>query len=559
MGVIERIRPGDIVLFRNTHARGAAQRLFCGTDWDHIGIIVQDLECGENGVPCCGEYTKKWQLDRRVRDSNDPWGKPWHTLEAMGDGVDVYPFSSDQVATFNGVQAVRRLHIPADKRPEAEARLTEFVRQVKGCPYSKRLITLLRAAKYFGENDEEGDLQSFFCSELVATAWKAMGVLPADRNANMYIPGDFSSTGDPARAAALNPGYRLGGEIVLDPSSDQNAYSQDFYKSHPMLPTSPVASPGPPPPTDSAVKGAWLEGKPSAPAGEAPESPAPYTPSPQRYNACEVMPDDQGRSRGVPPPIVTPTTTMHRCRDNGGGVWSGEKRRVHRLPALDPGTFAAQELLDGRLHLSEMTPAQFKETLSAHTLAIQRSGSRPRKVHASLLGSISKAEHEVALLQSQRKAAAASAVADEPFRLPGGVTASPGGLHANDEPPATPDMLPSHRLPDSEDPRDSGELSATHFGTKIRVPLGDGPLTFDDLATPTSALPGNDCAPEVLTPVSPGDYGASNLIDEGLCPTPCSPGGIGPWGTDSPVHSPGLQDTTDSSAAKEKLPDLATA
>jgi len=175
--IIQKIRPGDIILFRNSHAQAAAQRLFCGTDWDHVGLVVQDYHCGEDGVPCCGQDTKAWQAERREKKPSDPWGRPWHTLEAMSNGVDVYPFSSEQVKHFRGVQSVRRLHIPPERRPAAEARLTEFVDQVKGMPYSKTVLTLVRAANYFGTNDLEGDLQCFFCSELVAAAYKAMGVL----------------------------------------------------------------------------------------------------------------------------------------------------------------------------------------------------------------------------------------------------------------------------------------------------------------------------------------------------------------------------------------------
>ena len=49
----------------------------------------------------------------------------------------------------------------------------------------------------FLRNDEE-DLSSLFCSELVAEAYQRMGILDPERSSSEYTPDDFSSARDSA-------------------------------------------------------------------------------------------------------------------------------------------------------------------------------------------------------------------------------------------------------------------------------------------------------------------------------------------------------------------------
>ena len=55
---------------------------------------------------------------------------------------------------------------------------------------------------------QEQDLESVFCSELVAGAYQEMGALPAIPAANHYLPGDFVSTKKRSRLK-LNEGANL--------------------------------------------------------------------------------------------------------------------------------------------------------------------------------------------------------------------------------------------------------------------------------------------------------------------------------------------------------------
>jgi len=539
--IIQKIRPGDIILFRNSHAQAAAQRLFCGTDWDHVGLVVQDYHCGEDGVPCCGQDTKAWQAERREKKPSDPWGRPWHTLEAMSNGVDVYPFSSEQVKHFRGVQSVRRLHIPPERRPAAEARLTEFVDQVKGMPYSKTVLTLVRAANYFGTNDLEGDLQCFFCSELVAAAYKAMGVLEPSRNCNMYIPGDFSTTGDPARAATLVEGCRLGGEVIVEPFHGEDKFSTSFYKSHALFPLGNTKAieldAATPRPSDDVF------GTPCGPAA---------TPSVHDFGGrANSLTPIKGRIHIEPPPISSPwgapetpsrfgelrtplcplssPSALAREHDHGGGVWSTARRGVHILPPLDDRTLKAQELFDAGLqarlggHLSPKGSAELQESTKLEQSSLkQRSRATDTEGARVLREGIAKVEEQVeAFWNSQvlcpkrlddatinpsdfaqnstpmhtiaQNGTSKNTVAPNStgFRLPGEVF-SGGSPHI--AAPATPRTPVGDNGWDGAATAEStltvdtaSTVAASHFGTVVTVPLEDGPLQFDDLVDPGSA------------------------------------------------------------------------
>ena len=61
---------------------------------------------------------------------------------------------------------------------------------------------------------EHGDKKNFFCSELVACCWKAMGVLQHRKNSTYYWPADFAPGG--AVEEHLAEGVSLGPQIAID-------------------------------------------------------------------------------------------------------------------------------------------------------------------------------------------------------------------------------------------------------------------------------------------------------------------------------------------------------
>ena len=74
------------------------------------------------------------------------------------------------------------------------AKLENFIRTVIGMKYKLNAAKILRK---HCENDAEnikGD-KSYFCSELVAGAYKCLGLLPKEISASQYWPGSFSNRG----------------------------------------------------------------------------------------------------------------------------------------------------------------------------------------------------------------------------------------------------------------------------------------------------------------------------------------------------------------------------
>ena len=127
----------------------------------------------------------------------------------------VYSGSYDRIA-------FRRLTgITAKKREEMCKELLRFRKEVQGTPYEKNFLHLIGAAfdsveELFGffKNAKE-DLSSIFCSELVAAAYKRMGLLDNKKAkvSSEFTPDDFSS----ARHRELSLEFgKLDPEVYVD-------------------------------------------------------------------------------------------------------------------------------------------------------------------------------------------------------------------------------------------------------------------------------------------------------------------------------------------------------
>ena len=86
---------------------------------------------------------------------------------------------------------------------EAMQTLEQFIRSVIGLKYR---LTPAKIFKKKDDGDETEKDKSYFCSELVAGAYKALGLLPKDVPASQYWPGSFSGKGN----------LRLLGDSILE-------------------------------------------------------------------------------------------------------------------------------------------------------------------------------------------------------------------------------------------------------------------------------------------------------------------------------------------------------
>lgn len=210
---MERLGEGDLVLFHTDRFTSRLQRAFVKSGgFDHVGIIVTCDDCPDSS--CC---PKELKLARKSAGI-----KAWHTLEADSGGVSLYRFTPTCLGAYRGVVCIRHLDLDPKRfdLPQLSHKLADFVQAMNGRPYEKSTLQMVRAANIFGSNEEE-DLSSVFCSELVAAAYKNLGLLAerdnTKRPSNSYIPGDFASKNkDSWRAVKLVQGAHLSKEVIID-------------------------------------------------------------------------------------------------------------------------------------------------------------------------------------------------------------------------------------------------------------------------------------------------------------------------------------------------------
>lgn len=98
-------------------------------------------------------------------------------------------------------------HLEVERTEEMLTILESFINEVKGKPYR------ITASKLFtrGVNTDPGSEKTFFCSELVAAAYKRLGYLTPDLASCKYWPGNFSDE----QTLELTQGS-LGEELLID-------------------------------------------------------------------------------------------------------------------------------------------------------------------------------------------------------------------------------------------------------------------------------------------------------------------------------------------------------
>ncbi|OWZ19587.1 Ribonuclease H2 [Phytophthora megakarya] len=221
----ESVRCGDIILFSCRFGASRLQRKFTGSKYDHVGIVVP----GES------------RFLLRI-------------MEATSEGIQVYPLKPRLMAYAREVSntiVVRK--IQTERTRQLLEVLMEFVRRVDGNPYSilgilrstgesdRNLINSVRVANSVEEEEEtftttggsstsstpsspaaegadstksQDSKRKYFCSSLVASAWKELGWLETKRKASSFWPGSFEDGGEVERCLAS--GVTLGPETVID-------------------------------------------------------------------------------------------------------------------------------------------------------------------------------------------------------------------------------------------------------------------------------------------------------------------------------------------------------
>jgi hypothetical protein len=167
------IRAGDVILSSGSQDSQVRIQKFMNSQWNGASIVI-------------------------------PWANSDRLV--LLESVQI-PICEDIIsgAMISGVQVVD-LHQKLDRYPGKLVHrslvpaldldrlnlLNQFVKSTWGTPFNDSPYYLLRA---FHRRNFQLSIDTFFCAELVATAYQELGILlppPQGRNANNYIPGDFS-------------------------------------------------------------------------------------------------------------------------------------------------------------------------------------------------------------------------------------------------------------------------------------------------------------------------------------------------------------------------------
>jgi len=182
---------GDIVLFRSRQAAGAIVRKATNGEVDHIGLIFRLR--GKSSIALfealgsCGVQVFSWRNFEKEK---------WH----------------EQYSKISR----RKLHIP-DKRLRNEVRkgLQKFLKVVANRNYSWTPLKQMRKVSLLPHSDPN---RTFFCSELVASAFKETGLLRKNCASTRYLPTTFEEK----KGLLLLNGAFLGPEQQITFSSNKS-------------------------------------------------------------------------------------------------------------------------------------------------------------------------------------------------------------------------------------------------------------------------------------------------------------------------------------------------
>jgi hypothetical protein len=190
------LQTGDIVLFsgKGGMSEGIKWVTFC--EWSHVGMV---LRMPPDADPLA-DAVLLWESTNRddLRDAVDGVVRRGVQLVLLSERVESYP----------GDIAIRQLSV--HREPAMLEALSALRMKLRSRPFEQRKLELLRAVLDgpFDRLQSPEDLSSLFCSELIAEAYQAMGLLPDElqgRPSGEYTPRDFAGELALLRGAALGP------------------------------------------------------------------------------------------------------------------------------------------------------------------------------------------------------------------------------------------------------------------------------------------------------------------------------------------------------------------
>jgi hypothetical protein len=178
------IDTGDIILYSGNGPISNAIKVLTRSKWSHVGMAVRtDMD-----ILLVYQSTTL----TKVKDYNDNIGKKGVQINLLSESIEEY----------EGDIGVR--HLVGERSGYMLDKLATFRSEMKDRPYEKSQRELIKSV-YDGPGGRNiEDLDSLFCSELVAECYQQMGVLTEDKPSNEYVPADFSKDLDLSKNYVLS-------------------------------------------------------------------------------------------------------------------------------------------------------------------------------------------------------------------------------------------------------------------------------------------------------------------------------------------------------------------
>lgn len=174
------LEPGDLIVSNGHGISSGVIKFFSWSDWSHIGVVDR-----RDGLLCLWESVRL--ADGAMDLLTESRTKSGLRLVSLRELARVHPCNYFGVIKLDWSQC---------SDPSLQDRAIDALHRFQTLEHEKQYetstFTLIRLAVdccFLGRNSL--DLNSFFCSELVAETYKAMGLLPRDFNSSDCLPSDF--------------------------------------------------------------------------------------------------------------------------------------------------------------------------------------------------------------------------------------------------------------------------------------------------------------------------------------------------------------------------------
>jgi len=183
---------GDLLLFRGSQFGSKITRSFTGSNFDHVAMCLKfesdpDEIYYVDATSNCGVAISKWSNTRKY------------------------------IGEF--YEQIMLRHLEFERSDELIDRLEIFLKEAVGHKYGLSTSKLLYSRPSLKPKEatyiEDG--RTFFCSELIAKAYKSLGISNDDRSSSSFFPSTFSAKG----GLKLVEGAKLSPEFLIVPNPVQ--------------------------------------------------------------------------------------------------------------------------------------------------------------------------------------------------------------------------------------------------------------------------------------------------------------------------------------------------